>query len=275
MGHPSGRPFGAYDRGESADQEQSGRRMFPLLFGRLDRLNAAIPVHLASGSRMDTDNHLSNPYALSNHLDQLLAVATDHLGATRLFLEGVGGVPAFALYSVLRSAIEASCAGLWLLLHSKQKTRTERLLSFTWANRQDAEGFARRFGKGAPTKLESVRASLNEVKGRQKSLQQFDFEAKRLTSTTDMMIEVQKKLKTEPTLTALVAWSLCSGVAHANSYTIIATHERRQIDEGDELGARYELTSSMSTLAMVFESALFYTETLVAEYQAAAKPPGR
>lgn len=268
--------MGNRDRQESPESEVRARKVFPMLFERLVAFDAARDsVEVASDSQLHTDDVLTKPYATSNQVRFFLTIASDHLNLVRQQLTVADLVPPYALYSVMRSALEASGTGLWLLVHGRRKDRTERRIQLAWKHRLDAEAFAASLGASAPDTVEIVRTRLNEIRGRQKGLQHFNFEEAKLSSTTDMLLDVQRRMPGIKAMPILDAWRMCSAIAHANLNTALRIQDRRQLSEGGEFGNLYYVTASISNLAVVFESALVYSEALLSELVRQSLAPSR
>ena len=68
------------------------------------------------GSRMADDNKSLSYDPISDQVAHMVAVAVDHLTSLQVMLQAPkGGLPTMAGYTLIRSAIEASSYGLWLL----------------------------------------------------------------------------------------------------------------------------------------------------------------
>lgn len=101
----------------------------PRLVDRSDKLS-----HLPHGRRSTTsvDDERSNPIQMSHLVDFCLAMAVDDLQALRALMNPGGSseisVPIFAMYPLLRGAIESSAQAIWLLEGESRKDRLTRLV---------------------------------------------------------------------------------------------------------------------------------------------------
>jgi len=256
-----------YEKNAESDTfafDDLGKRMFPALFVRLDDINdARETLTVSAGSEMDADHHATAPFAVGNKVEQLLTVGTDHLGMMRTFIESVHLAPPFALFTLMRASIESSCVGLWLLLHGKRKDRIERFLKLTWSEHTEVAELVKMQGVRSVSGADNFAEHIERIVRRHKNLQQFDVTVKSITSTTNMIIYAQARLKSTPSMPALEAWRICSGMTHSNLPTSMALLGSRQIGADNVWGARHEVKASIFMLATIFETGVFYTEALL------------
>jgi len=257
---------------ESEAHNLLARQAFPILFSRLTQIDERrAQLSVSRGSRMDGDNEATRPVALGNQVEHLLAVSSDHLGMMRTYIEELHIAPPFAMFSLVRASIEASCIGLWLLLHAKRKERIERTLQLFWFNRLDVSQLHNLRGQPDKVEIEELRIRLTEIVSRHKSLQNFEIGAKPLTTTTDMILDAQRRLKNAPPMPALDAWKACSGITHSNLSAALSLLGVRYVGNDNEWGARHEVKAPLLSLATIFDTGVFYAEALLDAHEESSR----
>lgn len=215
------------------------------------------------GSVLAVEDRL-NPYEPGSHLVRHYdAVARDNLQAVTdvcmaaLPADGNRGIPTFALYSQLRTSIEAMGWAYWLIMNNVKAKRVLRALRITYGHAEDFEGTARSLGEEWPA--EARRERLRQIKDSVPQLQQV--ELTRPPTTSDMLRVAGSAVQADP-LSALNAWKLCSGIAHGSRPLVYNLSERRQLSEPDEHGsvslellARVAWVASIAKLASEFITA--------------------
>lgn len=263
---------------ESKEESERGFVFLRSGFARLTGLEkriAALEVHEPSSLSADRNWTRLNP--IPDQVVGLLGSATDHLRAIQVTVEDSGGkIMAMSLFTLLRSAYEATGTGLWLLHPSSRDSRVLRSVALTWDNRravrtvrtelgersEDDEGFAyveRRVGEmlDAREKLTGLRiATKNDP---EKGLVALENATTRLRSI--------EALTPGLTFPPLILWQMTSGIAHGNTAMMRNVLEQRQTGPFRSGSAPFELTTSVVLLAMFYNDALSMIEQLVGLYE--------
>jgi hypothetical protein len=259
--------MGDYDQPEGEYAEREGMAHLQRQFARLDALSAqGLKVdRVNDGSMLDRDD-AATPYSPLTHLvGYMIGVAEDHLETVKTFVTVTeGGVPLMALYTLIRSAVESSSYGLWLLAPQDRNERVLRTLRMTWSNRKDVESLAIRRGTSDSDQLEHVRLRLTQIKDEIPELRNTPLN--KIPTMTDIIDEADMHPRLiEGAYPGIVVWKACSGIAHGNQAAGINMLERRQMDPGDGTGAHYWMTTSVAVLALMFEVGVNYLESLSTE----------
>jgi hypothetical protein len=129
----------ARDTRGSDEEAQRGLRFLQIGFVRLTALEHQI-------ESLEATRY--NP--LPDQVIGLLVAATDHLRAVQVTVENSGGkILAMALFTRVRSAIEMSGTGLWILAPKSRDERVLRSFALTWDNRRQVRSVKTELGQDA------------------------------------------------------------------------------------------------------------------------------
>jgi hypothetical protein len=270
-------PFGAHDTNEGSDNGAQGLQLLQQELTRLANLeeSGASEITALQGSLLEADDIAIEYTPMSYQLQFIAASAHDHLSTLgRLLTAPDGGLPAMAGYTLIRSGLEASAYGIWLLNGGTMNKRVIRALRLIQHNRRDVESLAVRLGTTDEAKNDRVRARLLEIKDRRGGLKQLSLDE--FPSTTAIIEEADRQVA-EASFSGIQVWKACSGMAHANQGAAVNMLERRQISAGDGVGATYFTTSSFLVVARMFQVAMNFYESFLsmASRHASTSPSGR
>lgn len=221
------------------------------------------------GSRLAAVGALTPYQPMSNQLSIFDMVAVDNLRAAVKYIEKANDVPMIALYSMIRSAVEATSYGLWLLHAGKVSKQAFLSLRISYENNEDLANLGKVFapeqGSGG-----NVRKRLRELQQAIPAYRNHDLSAR--STTTDVISNADKAVPKRDGFSGLQVWKSCSGLAHANSAVIPHILERKFA--GDvENGKMFRLTSRMTMLGAFLIAGVENVETLRTLHQEATAAP--
>lgn len=196
-------------------------------------------------------------------------VAVDNLRAAVKYIEKANDVPMIALYSVIRSAVEATSYGLWLLHAGKVHKQAFLSLRISYENNEDLANLGKVFAPGQESG-DGVRKRLRELQQAIPAYRSHDLSAR--TKTTDVISNADKAVPKRDGVSGLQVWKPCSGLAHANSAVIPHILERKFV--GDAVnGKMFRIPSRMTMLGAFLIAGVENVEALRALHQDATTAP--
>lgn len=201
----------------------------------------------APRSQLQEDDAKASPYHLSHAAWRSLSTAVDHLACLRVLLTEAKVIHMYAPFTLLRAALENSCAAVWLL---EPGSSVDRL--------------SRHFRKV----LDDIR---NEEQVRDLMHQPgLRSEAERLASVRTLAITAGlagTAVKARPTYWEIVKtvsesgpaygvlevmWKLCSGYAHGDSWPTLSASQRTEVAGAAPEGvATFKIEANIDLLAKV------------------------
>jgi hypothetical protein len=255
----------SHDTREPEDQAKRGLQFLQVGFRRLDALElraTALTVRDRSSLAGDRDAASYNP--IPDQVLGLLSAATDHLRAVQVTVEETGGkILAMSLFTLVRSAYEATGTGLWLLQPMSRDDRILRSMQLTWDNRRQLRSVMTELGKDDPG-FSRMEDRLNELRAAREGLR--DKQLRGLESVTGRLRSVASAV---PALIfpPLVLWQMASGIAHGNSAMFQNVLEREQLTPFTNGSASFRVTTSVVSIAMFYDAALTLVEKLIDAFE--------
>jgi len=256
------RDFPDLSRRESAEDEENARRALFAAFGMVETLHERFRDYsVVSGTALAGDDAATPFEHLSSQVETCIAVAFDNLRSVKLIMQDAGTVPAFSHFGLVRNAIEGAGIGLWLLGPALRDERVLRSLQSSFESRKDIhslesaiEGTFVRLPTDDPARvrLEELRDSRPANVGR--SLNP--------PTITDRLKDAQNYSRDSGDFSLLVVWKMTSGVAHGQRSALYAMLDREVLST-DDVGARINMTSSLSTIAGTYRLAVHYLMDLL------------
>ena len=257
---------------DSPAAEARGRELLDIQWTRLTALDE-MPGGLEAlpGGQLAADDAATGTYnPISHQLMFAVSSAIDHLRTLRTVVEAPnGGVPALAGYTLVRSALESACLGIWLVSGNTRDKRVFRSLHLSATNLSDMK----RLVITDPTSVEKDLRRLEEIKATRRANIQNRLD-RPFPKTNDIVRQAARKCE-HGTNHALTVWQACSSIAHANNVVSVNMLERTRREGGTPQNAQYDLTSSVLTLARFLEIALDYVEYLIEQFRARSETPER
>ncbi|MDH6532447.1 hypothetical protein M2119_000684 [Aurantimicrobium minutum] len=221
-------------------------------------------------SSPDEESHLRSvdrltPYnPLSYQLRTFLNVAIDSIRTTLRYVEVTNEIPMVAHYSLIRTSVEASSYGIWLLSAGRKEKQAWLSLRLSYENTQELDGLEKVFLQAsmpAPDR-EPIKQRLIELQQNLKAYRTHDITQR--STTTDVIANADKSFgKRKHETSGLQVWKACSGPAHGNGAVITALLEREPIGSESEYGQTFLMTSRLTVTGMFLLVAIENAERLL------------
>jgi len=214
----------------------------------------------------------TKPFETSQQVRVSAQVAADNLRQVDIALRT--RLPMFALYSMIRSAVESASLALWILDAKSEDLAASRTLRLYRQNiESDRTLWKTVVGRhsGQHNKLASIahktHSTLNGIHP-----SSFD-DAVRSTSVIGVTDTKHPSQSTRfDVFSGLEVWRLCSAVTHANQISLLNILERHP--EG-ALGESVTRTSRLSFVASAYSTALHRTDVVVSTFETRSSPRRR
>lgn len=250
------------ERRESAADEELARQQLFEAFAMVETLHENFEDYaVLPGTELAGDD-AATPYEhLSSQIETNLAVSLDNLRTVKLIMQDARTVPAFSHFGLIRNAIEAAGIGLWQLGPHSRDERVLRALQTSFESRKDIHGLEAAmdgsFSRLPPTdratlRLEAIRDARSAIRG----------VSLRPPTITERLKEAQRYARDSGDFSLLVTWKMTSGIAHGQRSALYAILDRELLST-NEVGARVNMTSSLSTIAGTYKLALHYLMDLL------------
>lgn len=225
------------------------------------------------GSRLSELDKRTKKPIFSEQVTFLAVSSRDHLAMLGRYLRATGAAPPMPGYTLVRTSIESSSLGLWLLSGGTLNKRLLSALRLSWRNGSDLEEWAVRMNVGDPESHAKDRAdllALRDARGpiRQNSLAKFP-------RWSDIVTTSEDSVPVNPNLTPFQAWKAASGFTHSNMLAAHLFLEHQEIAGEAGEPPRLRMSTRLSTLAMFYMTATYHLEGLLDVMQREAKttPP--
>ena len=260
----------SYDTTESPEEEQAGSALIQEAIQRVGAILAApdwpAPHPHSSVAAVDK---LTPLQPLSIHITNFNLVAVDNLRAVGLYIQKTNDVPMTALYSMIRSSVESTSYGLWLLNSGNDDKRAFRCLRLSYENNEDIASLGRVFDPksegGTKTRTRLLDLQRNLKRHKTHNLDQ------RVT-TTDVVTSADKVVGSRRGLTGIQVWKACSGLAHANGQILPVILERKFVGNANDQTASFWLTSRLTFLGAFLITAVENLEAMRSQFYEELQP---
>ncbi|MDI3195410.1 hypothetical protein QK290_13395 [Pseudarthrobacter sp. AL07] len=260
----------SYNTTESPEEEQAGSALIQEAIQRVDAILAEPdwpePHPQSSVAAVDK---LTPFQPLSHHIANFNLVAVDNLRATGMYIEKTKDVPMTALYSMIRSAVESTSYGLWLLNSGNDDKQAFRCLRLSYENNEDVASLGKAFDprseSGTKTRKRLLALQQNLKRHKTHNLDQ------RVT-TTDVVTNADNVVPSRRGLTGLQVWKACSGMAHANGQLLPVILERKFVGKADDQAASFWLTSRLTFLGAFLITATENLEAMRSKFHEELQP---
>ncbi|MEU7802637.1 hypothetical protein AB0B10_25595 [Micromonospora arborensis] len=180
---------------------------------------------VSAGSALAGDDRRVSPYQTSHAVWVALGHAVDHLHAHRTVLRDAGVIHLYAHYSLLRGAFENASTAVWLLGPFSRSERIVRRLRHLAADIRNGERVRELLD--APTRRTAAER-LDDLKAIARRCGLDDGAAtKRIAATEIVQAAGEHALMGERV--AQLVWSLCSGTAHGDFWSMVALADRIEL----------------------------------------------
>lgn len=167
-------------------------------------------------------------------------------------------------YSLIRTSVEASSYGIWLLSAGRKEKQAWLSLRLSYENNEELSGLEKVFLRAsmpAPDR-EPIKQRLIELQQNLKAYRTHDITQR--PTTTDVISNADKSFgKRKYEMTGLQVWKACSGPAHGNGAVITALLEREPVGSETEFGQTFLMTSRLTVTGMFLLVAIENAERLL------------
>lgn len=211
----------------------------------------------------------TKPFETSQQARVFLQVSSDNLREVNTVLER--RLPMFALYSLIRSAMEASSLALWILDSKSEEVAASRTLRIYRQNIESDRTLWRTVvGRNSGSHDELKRIAKERHAGLRGVHQSHFEQAVRSTAIIDATDSQHPPRSTElDVFSGLEVWRMCSAVTHANQVSLLNIMERHP--EGPA-GSSVTRTSRLSFVASAYSTALHRTNTTLSTFLDRSRP---
>ncbi|MGH3040268.1 MAG: hypothetical protein ACRDNG_00745 [Gaiellaceae bacterium] len=218
----------AEDATVTPELEQHGHEQYLKLRDRIHEMKQrALAVAITPGGLLAREDERTDYSPISYQVRWQLQLAAEHLVAFNRLVEA-HGLPDYAGYVLIRAGLETSATAYWIIQPNVSHGRVLRALRMAYWNQRDSAEFAIAAGFTDNTWDTERREYLELLRGKVKKLQQSKLDIRRI-SHTDLLTDVGRGLKLPQRPSALLAWRLCSSLAHGNSAAAVMALQHRQI----------------------------------------------
>lgn len=212
---------------------------------------------------------MTTPFETSQIARTFALVAADNIRQTERVLRR--DLPPFALYSMIRSAIEASSLGLWVLDAKSDQLSASRTLRIYRQNIASDRTMWNEFVGRPSDDHNTLAREAHRAHDRLRGISSTDYEkAVRSSSVIGVVDQVHPVAESQRTsISGLEAWRICSSIVHANSVSMTHILERHP---DEEVGQPATRTSRLSFVASFLATACVRAEELIDLYRERARP---
>ncbi|WP_166871503.1 hypothetical protein [Salinibacterium sp. ZJ450] len=212
-------------------------------------------------SSLAGDDRASTTDAVSHQARGLLSVGADHIKAVSDLLMKADTMPAFAGFTLTRSALECAGVALWLIGPPDRDTRVLRAIQLSRESLNDSRRLAATAAGAKHRGLEPDDPYLKqfeEMRDARPNNAGVTLSAPSITDRLDAA-EVFVIRHTPEQETLLMQWQRTSGLAHGRRHSIWQ-HSNARLHSADHIGFQVRVTGDLVALTAHFESAVNYLE---------------
>ncbi|MER6761013.1 MULTISPECIES: hypothetical protein [Amycolatopsis] len=212
------------------------------------------------GSPLSGDDRISFPYQVSHGVRGSLAIATEHIDALNKLVSVSEVLHPSAPFTLVRGAIEAASAALWMLTPKQRSERVLRRLRFLAKDLYLNSAVLVELGVKNPPSVTERTEKLLAIARRASG----DTDVK-LTRPTSTEIVREASSASQSSLNVLAAWQVCSGFAHGMPWAGLGMLEKEQSETDDERVVSLRLSSSLDRVLWATRAAMDVIEKAHAE----------
>lgn len=260
----------SYDTTESPEEEKAGYALIQEAIQRVEVMLAepAWPEPHPHSSVAAVDK-LTPLQPLSHHIMNFDLVAVDNLRAIGIYIQKTNDVPMTALCSMIRSAVESTSYGLWLLNSGNDDKLAFRCLRLSYENNEDVASLGRAFDpkseSGTKTRKRLLQLQQNLKRHKTHNLDQ-------RATTTDIVTNSDNLVASRRGFTGIQVWKACSGMAHANGQLLPVILERKFVGNANDKAASFWLTSRLTFLGAFLITTVENLEAMRAKFRQELQP---
>ena len=210
---------------------------------------------------------LTVPFEASQMARMFALVAADNLRQVDRMLRT--SLPPFAPYSMIRSAIEASSLGLWILDAKGEQMAASRTLRIYRQNIASDRTMWKTVVKSNSEPHDDLHKTAEATHRALRGMDQSHFErAVRSSAIIEAVDEKHSGAELQP-LSGLEVWRICSSIVHANPVSMMHLLERHPDGKIGESATR---TSRLSFVASFYVIACNRSERLIETFHSRSRP---
>jgi hypothetical protein len=198
------------------------------------------------GSSLARDDRDTDPYHLSHAVRGGISSSAEHLHAFRTLLVGARILQPQAGFTLMRAAIETAAGAVWLLNPPDRSTRVARALQHAATDAKDGDQAAQEAGADITTPLSDRIARLQDV-ARAAGLAESV-----ITTRPPGSAKIIAYAGSDPSsaFDLLLAWRICSGIAHGRNWPRLGFLRREMTSWNDETKVgEYRITSDWGQIS--------------------------
>jgi len=214
----------------------------------------------------------TSPFEASQLARTFALVAADNLLQVEMTLRK--SLPPFALYSMIRSAIEASSLGLWILDARDEQEAASRTLRIYRQNIASDRTMWNTLVEGPSASHDDLHWEAESRHAALRGISPEAFKKAVLSSAIIGVVDMKHAEESEnrplpSPLAGLEAWRMCSSIVHANPISMLHLLERHPDGNVGESATR---TSRLSFVASFYITACNRSESLIKAFHSRSRP---
>ncbi len=205
------------------------------------------------GSSLAGDDRATDPHHLSHAVRGGISSSAEHLHAFRTLLMDAGVLHPQASFTLLRAAIETAAGAVWLLNPPSRSTRVTRALQHAATDAKDGDQAAQESGADITTPLPDRLARL-QVIARTAGLAEAV-----ITARAPGSAKIVDYANNDPSsaFDLLLAWRICSGIAHGRNWPRLGFLRREMTSRNNETNVgEYRITSDWGQISWALGASL-------------------
>lgn len=166
---------------------------------------------------------MTTPFKTSEMIHMYLAVAIDNLWTLHRYVRKTNEIPMVAAYSLIRSAVEATSYGIWILEGRGKEVKAQRTLRISLNDFQQHARLQNEFGSYEYDTLD-LEEMIREANERLIGLKAEAIDGQ--LQTTSIILAVDTHVATRHFFSGAQIWRATSGLSHASQPAISVLLER-------------------------------------------------
>ncbi|MBX3089806.1 MAG: hypothetical protein KF772_04395 [Cryobacterium sp.] len=212
------------DTRETPEQVADAKAKIEPLSARLLRVmnKVKVPLEPEEGSPLARLDEMTTPFKTSELVISNLNVGIDNLFTFFRYFKKTNELPMLAHYGLIRSAIEATSYGLWVLA-GKQQAAASRTLRIARVDQENA----RKLFKALGDSMWDTDEMQGRARERHDALSGIDSsDVDKSVQATNIILAVEQHFEQRAALTGLHVWRSTSGLTHGSPAAMVALLER-------------------------------------------------
>ncbi|MER6791028.1 hypothetical protein [Amycolatopsis mediterranei] len=201
----------------------------------------------SGGSSLFRDNQETDPYQIGHAVTNSLVGAIDHIQTLSALVGRAGVIPARATFTILRGALENASTAAWLLQPASRDERILRRLRWEWTN-MTYRAKAMKLADPGFSLEPDRKQTLLDIGSKRGFSGQKQAQILQRTTFSEIVRAAASAIDEVPEDVAEIIWNECSGVAHGQTWAVLAMADHEQLRESAEGILDLRLTAPDSDL---------------------------